>query len=240
MGKHIFALAALSAVALATPQQMDLDQILAAPEVPTGPQIVAGVQDETVPAYTSFPAPQPTEASAVIAARGIEKRANVISADATVSAFAGTLGSNGLFTSIKAGVSLWLNGGSSHNIYGNVENSGRLVISQSSWLKLFPFWGGQTCKWEGHDANNGNLNNKYGGLIQLNDIGAGGAALYDWKLHSLNNAGTLQLCARGDLGGGKLGHVLPGDFAERGIEVGQTRAREHALGGEGGVRSRGS
>lgn len=77
----------------------------------------------------------------------------------------------------------------------------RIFVSQTKYLKSNPYAGGQTSDWVGHDANNGNLQNAEGALIQLNDIGSASAPTYDWYIKSLNNSGTIQWCGRGDTGG---------------------------------------
>ena len=81
------------------------------------------------------------------------------------------------------GVLVWLNGGSTHNWYGNVDNSGAIYISQTAYLASNPGAGGQTCDYVGHSATDGNLINRNGAVIQLNDIGSASAPTYDWYVN---------------------------------------------------------
>jgi hypothetical protein len=202
MVQRLLSLAAFAAVAIASPQQLDIAGINAAPVVADGPVWLAGNPIQTASLVTTFPSPAPTNAPEVIAKRsGIQKRDTIISADTVISAKAAALGSTSITTQVLAGVSLWLNGASTHNIYGNINNAGRIVISQTSYLLTSLLGGGgQSCSWSGHDAYNGNLVNAIGALFQINDITGLAAASYSLKLRALINLGTLQLCGRGDLG----------------------------------------
>lgn len=119
-------------------------------------------------------------------------RRDTISSSNTDSSYSKSLGTSGQTTTINSGVTYWLSGGGTHNIYGNLVCQGNLYISQTAYLKNTPGAGGQTCDWVGHDANNGNLVSSQGALIQVNDIGSASAPTYDWYLRSISNAGTLQ------------------------------------------------
>lgn len=109
-----------------------------------------------------------------------------------------SLGVENGFTQVDPGVTYWLSGRGTHNWYGNVENFGSIIISQTD-SSTTP--SGQTVDWSGTDGLNGNLVNHDGASIQLNDVAATSAPTYDWYLNSFENDGTLQMCGRGDTGG---------------------------------------
>lgn len=96
------------------------------------------------------------------------------------------LGEAGLVTNITAGTTYWLNGGGTHNTYGNLNNFGNLYYSQTAYLKTSPI-GGMTANYGKSTTTDGVLNNQ--GLIQVNDIGSGSAPTYNWLLRTLTNSG---------------------------------------------------
>ncbi|KAF2165256.1 hypothetical protein M409DRAFT_24639 [Zasmidium cellare ATCC 36951] len=172
--------AALATVISAAPQKLDYAELTAAPTVADGPSAidtdVNGQQTATL--LTSFAVTGATTASATptanVQGRNIEAR-GVVSSDVTDSTYNAKLGDVGQLTTVNRGVTYWINGASTHNFFGNIANFGRIFISQTNYLKSNPYAGGQTSDWVGHDANNGNLQNAYGALIQLNDIGSASA-----------------------------------------------------------------
>lgn len=109
------------------------------------------------------------------------------------------LGTLSRATVIQSGVTSWLSGFSTHNIYGNLANYGNLVVSQTD--SVVSIYGGQTCDWTGADDSNGNLQNKAGANILLHDVSALSAPTYDWYLNNFQNDGAIQWCGRGDTGG---------------------------------------
>lgn len=204
MGRYAFAIAALTAATYASPQNIDFAAVEAAPAVASGPTAVAlaNPTDQTASLYTSFTIAGPTAAPSILVApskRSIEKRDYF--SDTFISTINAAIGSVSSLTQVSAGVSVWLSGASTHNIYGNLNNKGRIVISQTTALLTNKFWGGQTCDFVGHDANNGNLVNEVGASIQLNDVDSWSAPTYDWYLRTILNKGSLQFCGRGDTGG---------------------------------------
>ncbi|KAK4934227.1 hypothetical protein LTR66_015667, partial [Elasticomyces elasticus] len=140
------------------------------------------------------------QASAALAA-AIVKHGTAISTNSRDSTLALSLGSVGLTTTINSGVTYSMSGGSTHNFFGNLNNSGTLLVSQTDYLSLIPLAGGMTSDWSGSGAANGNLNNYAGASISINDYGAASGSTYAWNLNSMNNLGSLQFCGRGDTGG---------------------------------------
>lgn len=134
-------------------------------------------------------------------AAALVPRDTVVSSNVRSSAYAQSLGQLGQKTTINPGVTYWLSGGGTHNIYGNLDNSGSLTISQTDYLKTNPYAGGQTCDFVGHDSLNGNLVNRAGASISVNDFGSISAPTYDWYLNTFQNDGSIQWCGRGDTGG---------------------------------------
>ncbi|KAF7186161.1 Hyphally regulated cell wall protein 4 [Pseudocercospora fuligena] len=198
--------AALLTLVQALPQKPDFNAIAAAPTVASGPSAFNGDADQIASLFTSFTVSGPTTAASTAAAtaaakRGLQARDTVISSDVTDSSYNGKFGTAGQLSTINPGVTYWINGGSTHNFFGNINNQGRLIVSQTRYLKQNRLAGGQTSDWVGHDANNGNLQNAAGALIQLNDYGSASAPTYDWYIRSMQNAGTIQWCGRGDTGG---------------------------------------
>ncbi|KAH9815721.1 putative threonine-rich GPI-anchored glycoprotein [Teratosphaeria destructans] len=112
----------------------------------------------------------------------------------------GACGASGQTTNITTSGSYWCSGVSSHDLFGNLINAGRLFISQTQYKYLISAIG-QISNWSGHDSNNGNLHNAKNGWIQLNDYGSISGASYNWNLRQVNNNGTIQMCGRGDTGG---------------------------------------
>lgn len=139
-------------------------------------------------------------ANPAIKGRSLKRRADIAQSQ-TISGYSASFGQLGVQTNVQKGVTYWLNGGSTHNFFGNIDNSGNIIVSQTSYLRQYPLTGGQTSDWVGHDDKNGNLLNRNGALIMLNDIGANSAPTYDWYIHSMTNNGTIQWCGRGDTGG---------------------------------------
>lgn len=112
------------------------------------------------------------------------------------------LGVPGTTTNIPAGSMTWLSGLGPHNIFGNLNVYGSLIISQTSWIQkaiALPL----SCSYVGHDLDNGNLYSAAGSLIQINDIGSTAGPTFDWHLNSIKNEGYMQFCGRGDTGGSK-------------------------------------
>lgn len=110
------------------------------------------------------------------------------------------LGIQDQLTTIYAGVTYWLSGLGTHDWFGNVNNYGQVIISQTDYVDR-AVAGGQTCDWAGHTTTDGNLYTGPGSSISLNDFGSGSAPTYDWYLRSFTNYGSLQMCGRGDTGG---------------------------------------
>ena len=104
-------------------------------------------------------------------------------------------------TKVLADTTIWLSGSSTHNFLGNLDNMGNIIISQTDYLKSNTGAQGQTANFIGYDAGNGNMINRAGALISLNDFGSASGPTYNWDLHTLENNGTLQFCGRGDTGG---------------------------------------
>nr|POE48974.1 hypothetical protein CFP56_32126 [Quercus suber] len=209
LSKQVTVVIAFARIVLATPapQQLDFDALAAAPTVASGPSINDGdldAADQTASLFTSFTITAAITASSTTAAN-VEKRADyardVPNSNSIISAYDASFGQLSKLTTVGPGVTHWINGGSTHNFFGNINNTGDIYVSQTQWLKTFPQSGGQTCDWVGHDANNGNLNNAAGASIILNDIDSVSAPTYDWYLRSIQNAGTIQWCGRGDTGG---------------------------------------
>lgn len=109
-------------------------------------------------------------------------------------------GTAGQVTTVNAGVTQWLSGLGTHNFYGNVNNYGSIIISQTDYLSSHSA-GGQTSDYVGHTTTDGNLYTGPGSSISLNDYGSASAPTYDWYLHTMQNYGALQMCGRGDTGG---------------------------------------
>lgn len=134
-----------------------------------------------------------TQASAIV------KRDTTISQSVRNPATNAGLGTSSTLTTFSYGVTYWLSGFSTHNWAGNVDNSGAIIISQTDSVVANP--GGMTCDWVGSAASSGNLVNRAGASIQLNDIAAASAPTYDWYMTQFMNNGTMQFCGRGDTGG---------------------------------------
>ena len=204
LSKPVLAWTALASIAHALPQKPDFAAIAAAPTVASGPSAVDTNPDgqEQASLYTSFTVTGATAApSATAAKRSVEKRDQTHSSDVTDSSYNARFGQTGQLTTVNQGVTYWINGGSTHNFFGNINNNGRIFVSQTAYLRQNPYAGGQTSDWVGHDNNNGNLQNAAGALIQLNDYGSASAPTYDWYIRSMVNNGTVQWCGRGDTGG---------------------------------------
>lgn len=139
-------------------------------------------------------------ANPALKGRSLKRRGDITQSQ-TISTYDASFGQLNVQTNVKPGVTYWLNGGSTHNFFGNIDNAGNIIVSQTSYLRQYPLTGGQTSDWVGHDAKNGNLLNRNGALIMLNDIGSNSAPTYDWYIHSMTNNGTIQWCGRGDTGG---------------------------------------
>lgn len=110
----------------------------------------------------------------------------VFTSSITDSSYNGHLGEDGLTTNISSGMTYWLNGGGTHNTFGNLNNFGNLYYSQTQYLKTQTA-SGMTANFGKNTATDGNLYNS--GLIQLNDIGSTSAPSYQWLLRSLQNDG---------------------------------------------------
>nr|POF04441.1 hypothetical protein CFP56_55922 [Quercus suber] len=186
--KQVAVVVALASIALATPapQQLDLDALAAAPTVASGPSINDGdldAADQTASLFTSFTITAAVTASSTTAAT-VSKRENyardLISSNGVVSTYNAKFGQSSELTTVAPGVTYWINGGSTHNFFGNINNTGNIYVSQTEWLKRYPRSGGQTSDWVGHDISNGNLNNAAGASIILNDIDSASAPTYDW------------------------------------------------------------
>ena len=199
--------AALVSLVHALPQKPDFDAIAAAPTVASGPGPYDGDADQTASLFTSFTVTGATTAPSSAATAGskrglpIQKRDQTFSSDVTDSTYNARFGIQSQLTTVNPGVDYWINGGSTHNFFGNINNNGRIFVSQTNYLKSNRYAGGQTSDWVGHDANNGNLVNAAGALIQLNDYGSASAPTYDWYIRQMQNKGTIQWCGRGDTGG---------------------------------------
>lgn len=193
LSKSLLAGAVFTSLASALPQKPDFAAIAAAPTVADGPSDVATAGDQTATLATSFTVAGPTSAPSAAAAskRSVEKRTNILSSiiDTTMNA---VLGAVNQVTSVSNGAEVLVDGGSSssHVIDGNLDNKGKVYI-------------GQSCYWDGHDSNNGNLQNAAGALFQLNNFGSSNAPTYDWNIKGMKNDGVLQWCGRGDTGGSK-------------------------------------
>ncbi|CCG83755.1 protein of unknown function [Taphrina deformans PYCC 5710] len=110
---------------------------------------------------------------------------------------AGTsLGDINQLTTIQKGVSYWLAGLGVHNVWGNIDNYGRIVISQSK--VYLAAYGGLASAWSGSDINNGNFRNFAGASLHVTDDSSISGAVYGWLLNSMQNDGSLQFCGRGD------------------------------------------
>lgn len=210
--------ASLACLATASPQQLDFDQINNAPAVASGPT-ANGIANQTAALATSFTLTGAATASATL----VPRRRDIIKRDATIStnivdnSVNGNFGTPNQLTTVAANATYWMSGASTHNFYGNLNNYGRIFVSQTAALKQNTYLGGQTCDWSGSDAYNGNLYNGNTGLIQLNDIGSRSAPTYDWYLRALENHGTLQFCGRGDTGGSTYQAYSTADSVNNGL-----------------------
>lgn len=121
--------AALATIVSAAPQKLDFAELAAAPTVADGPSAIdADVNgQQTATLLTSFTVTGATTASSAptanVKGRAIEAR-DVFSSDVTDSAYNARLGGVGQLTTINHGVTYWINGGSTHNFYGNIANNG--------------------------------------------------------------------------------------------------------------------
>ena len=149
-------------------------------------------------------------------AKALHKRA-AISTSQRNSAVVGSLGSTGATTTINSGITYWLSGASVHNVYGNLNNYGNLMISQTD--NPLSIYGGQTSDWTSLSNTDGILNNYAGASIILNDVSASSAPTYDWFLQTFQNAGTIQWCGRGDTGGSTYNLVCSGTCTNNGLIV---------------------
>ncbi|CAO1625703.1 unnamed protein product [Sympodiomycopsis kandeliae] len=131
-------------------------------------------------------------AAASMTSAAIVRRDTVISSSQRIPDTNAKIGTVGQKTTINSGVNYWLSGFSTHNIYGSLDNSGSLTISQTDSVIKNP--GGQSVY-----MGTGSLNNR--GTILLNDVAAASAPTYNWQLDSFDNSGTIQWCGRGDTGG---------------------------------------
>lgn len=124
-------------------------------------------------------------------------------------------GASGVTTNVANDVLVWLNGGGTHNFYGNINNAGSMFVSQTYYLQNKGYIGGQSSYYIGHSTTDGNLNNT--GTIQLNDYGSASAPTYGWYLRSHVNSGTIQWCGRGDTGGSTFQMVSDADTVNSGL-----------------------
>lgn len=192
--------AALLSLVHALPQKLDFNSIDAAPTVASGPTQSGGLADQTASLYTSYTLAGATAAPSAEAKRDlpIQKRDQVISKDVTDSSNNARIGRRGDLTTVNSGVDYWINGESSHDFLGDLNNKGRIFVSQTKEKRSR----GMKSEWDGH--SDGKLSNAAGALIQLNDFGSSSDAEYEWDLKSMDNKGTIQWCARGDSGGSKF------------------------------------
>lgn len=133
-------------------------------------------------------------AHAAVVRRDITYSQNV--RDSTLAQSFGAIGQN---TTVNAGVQVWLSGGTTHNWFGNVNNFGTIINSQTDYFKLLPANIGLISTWTGADPTNGNLVNNAGALISLNDFAATTGPTFTWTLNTMENYGNIQWCGRGDL-----------------------------------------
>lgn len=121
--------AALTSVVTAVPQKLDYAELAAATTVADGPSAVDTVVNgqQTATLLTSFEAPAATTAgtapTATVQGRAVEAR-GVVSKDITDSAYDSKLGDFAQLTTINRGITYWINGGSTHNFFGNIANFG--------------------------------------------------------------------------------------------------------------------
>lgn len=196
LSKFALPAAALLSIVHALPQKLDFNSIDAAPTVANGPT-QTGLGEQTAALYTSYTIAGATAAPSAEAKRSLPiwKRDQTISRDVTDSSDNARVGRRGELTTINSGVDYWVNGESSHDFAGDINNKGRIFVSQTKEKRSH----GLKSDW-----NDGNLNNAAGALIQLNDFGARSDAEYEWDLKSMQNKGTIQWCARGDDHGSKF------------------------------------
>jgi hypothetical protein len=133
--------AALVSLVHALPQKPDFDAIAAAPTVASGPGPYDGDADQTASLFTSFTVTGATTAPSSAATAGskrglpIQKRDQTFSSDVTDSTYNARFGIQGQLTTVNPGVDYWINGGSTHNFFGNINNNGRIFVSQTNYLK---------------------------------------------------------------------------------------------------------
>jgi len=200
----------------AAPQGINFAVVDIAAPVASGP-LDNGIPSQSASLQTSFTVDPVASPTGSVQARSLTKRDLAISQSSRNAAYDASLGTFGQTTTVQPGVTYWLSGGSIHDFFGNIDNSGNIVVSQTDFLKQYPYGGGQTSDWVGHDANNGNLKNAQGALIMLNDIGSASAPTYDWYLHSMINNGTIQWCGRGDTGGSTYQMYSDNDATNNGL-----------------------
>ncbi|PWN19324.1 WSC-domain-containing protein [Microstroma glucosiphilum] len=118
----------------------------------------------------------------------LAKRATIADSQ-TVATSLANLGASGSTTTINAGVTYWLAGYSPHNVYGNLDNSGNLIISQTAYTASTP--GGMSSYFQRTGSSDYTLQNRAGATIQLNDVYAASAPSYYWWLNQMANAGLI-------------------------------------------------
>jgi hypothetical protein len=209
-------LTALASVVAGAPQGINFALLDTASSVASGP-VSDGAPVQSAALATVFDVVPVAAPTALIQARGLEKRDQTIGATSRVSTFDSMFGYINQLTTVKAGVTYWISGGSIHNFYGNIKNYGNIVVSQTDYLKQNPYAGGQTSDWVGHNNANGNLQNAQGALIMLNDIDSKSAPTYDWYINSMTNNGTIQWCGRGDTGGSTYQMYCDNDAINNGL-----------------------
>merc|ERR1711933_117903 len=82
----------------------------------------------------------------------ISKRTIGIFSEMIETAWNAVLGQDNTETEVSNTGKYYVDSGDKHDIKGNVNNDGQIYI-------------GESCSWDGHDSNNGNLKNKLGALF---------------------------------------------------------------------------
>ncbi|QIW98857.1 hypothetical protein AMS68_004375 [Peltaster fructicola] len=120
----------------------------------------------------------------------LQKRDSIIAASLRDTVSALQLGATNALTTVPVGIVDWLSGAGPHAIYGNINNYGTILISQTDALTTPS---GDGVQWQG-TSTDGSLRNFAGSSFILNDASASTPSTYNLILSSLENNGTMQLC----------------------------------------------